>query len=281
MIAQLQRPASGGRPGDVGPTVTLPGLPSLVVGEVRHQRRVPIRHTVRMRTHLWLVDLDALAGRPSRGFRVADHFGGDGASIASQLREYAAALGEPVGPDDRLVMLAAPRLAGHVFNPLSVHWCLTPAGRVRFAVLEIHNTYGERHAQLVRLDDGERATVAKEFYVSPFFAVSGAYRVRLQLRPDRVHVAIVLDDEEGNPVFTAAFRGIPKPATRRARVAAFARTPFATLQTSARIRWHGVRLWARLPVQARPRHTPPWGPAAAVPDRPDPTDPSMTSGRVR
>ena len=275
------RPLGGVHPGSTG---QLPPLPSLVVGQVRHQRRAPIRHTVHMRTHLWLVDLDDLPARPQQGFRAADHFSGAGASIRDQLLGYAATQGESVGPDDRLLMLAAPRSVGHVFNPLSVHWCLGPDGRVRFAVLEIHNTYGERHAHLVRLDPAERARVAKQFYVSPFFAVAGAYRVRLQLQAHRVTVAIVLEDEAGQPVFTAAFRGTPRPATARARLTAFLRTPLAGHQTSARIRWHGLRLWARLPVQPRPAHVPPWvgqpgrsssHPADSIPADPAPAGPTQ------
>jgi DUF1365 family protein len=157
---------------------------------------------------------------------------------------------------------------------LSVHWCLTASGRPRFAVLEIHNTYGQRHAHLVHLDQRDRAEVAKEFYVSPFFAVSGRYRVRLQLGPHRVLVSIVLDDDQGRPLFAAAFRGTPRPATWSTRLAVALRTPLVAHQTSARIRWHGIRLWARLPVQPRPAHRPPW----AGTDDPDQTAPLLDAG---
>ncbi len=254
---------------DAGPVpsrarVTVPGLPALVVGSVWHERREPVRHNVRMRSYLWLVDLDELPGGRSR-FRAEDHFSGTDPSIRAGLQRFAAAAGEPVHNGDRVVMLAAARQGGHVFNPLSVHWCMTADDRVRFAVLEIHNTYGERHAHLVYPDDRGTALVDKQFYVSPFFEVDGRYRVRLNLRADRVLVSIVLE-REGRPVFTAVFRGIPVPATRLARWRAALRTPAVTRQVSARIRWHGIRLWRKLPIQPRPTHRPPWAATSTAGD---------------
>ena len=65
-----------------------------------------------------------------------------------------------------------------------------PTARSACVVAEVHNTYGERHCYLLRPDDAGRAEAAKEFYVSPFFAVDGSYEMRLpepgeRLRPRR------------------------------------------------------------------------------------------------
>ena len=237
---------------------SLPQLPAIVVGEVRHERRTPIRHTVRMRTHLWLVDLAALPrSRPWRSFAGADHFRGD-EGIRAGLQRFVEAQGESIGGNDRVVMLAAARSLGHVFNPLSVFWCLGPDGAARWAVLEIHNTYGERHAQLLQVNDKGVGHVPKEFYVSPFFAVAGGYRVRLTLTDRRVAVSVTLV-QGGLPVFVATFTGTPSRATARTVVRAELRTPLASRQTVTRIRWHGIRLWLRLPVVPRRPHTPPRG----------------------
>ena len=48
----------------------------------------------------------------------------------------------------------------------------------------MHNTYGERHAYLLRPDDGGRAATDKEFYVSPFNDVEGRYAIRFHLPTD-------------------------------------------------------------------------------------------------
>jgi DUF1365 family protein len=148
---------------------------------------------------------------------------------------------------------------GFVFDPLSVFWCLTSTGELRCVVLEIHNTYGERHAQLARPDAAGRFSLDKEFYVSPFFTVQGRYDVTLRVDAEKVTVAIELFQRERR-VFMAAFMGQARAATRAnvARVAL--RTPLVTYQIWALIRMHGVWLWLRrLPVIKRHPHQAPEG----------------------
>lgn len=235
------------------PAVTsLPALPAIVRGEVRHHRLHPVSHRVRMVTHLWLVDLTAA---DPRRFRSRDHFGsGDPRPVRDKLVAFAAEHHLATEPGDRLVMLAAAHTLGHVFNPLSVHWCLAGDGTVRWAVLEVHNTYGGRHAYPLRPDHAGRSEVDKEFYVSPFFTVDGTYRVVLRLAAEQVAVAITLRQRD-RTVFTATFTGRPHPARLLTRARAALRTPLATHQTSARIRLHGIWLWLRrLPLTDRTHH---------------------------
>lgn len=236
--------------------VGLPPLPAIVSGHVSHSRRMPVRHRFRYRTYQWLVDVDRL---PRRRFSARDHLG-LGPSLRDNIATFTAAHGIQLRQDDRVLMLANARSPfGFVFDPLSVFWCLTSTGELRCVVLEIHNTYGERHAQLARPDGAGRFTVGKEFYVSPFFTVDGRYDVTLRLDPDRVSVAIDLVQHDRR-VFSAAFTGQPRPATRRTVVRAALLTPFVTYQVWALIRMHGVVLWLRrLPVIHREPHIPPEG----------------------
>ena len=131
----------------------------------------------------------------------------------------------------------------------------------------MHNTYGERHCY--PLEAAERsgttlgatlgADVAKEFYVSPFFAVEGRYDIRTRLTGDQVAVAISLTQGE-ETVFTASVHGALRPATRGRVLRAVARNPLPSQRVSALIRWHGVRLWLRrLPVVPRRPHQAPKG----------------------
>ena len=241
--------------------IVLPVLPAVVNGRVRHRRFSPVRHDVGFRTYLWLVDLDHLPrDTVLASFRAADHLGADGEQgIKTKLLGFAQAQGQSTLPGDSLVMLTGARSWGHAFNPLTVYWCLTPAGQVRWSVLEVHNTYAEQHAYLVTPDTGGRAHVTKEFYVSPFFAASGHYLVRLRLDAENVAVNIALR-QDGRTVFSAGFDGHPVPADRGARLRSALRTPLVMHQTSARIRLHGIWLWLRgLPVVPRPAHSPPRG----------------------
>jgi hypothetical protein len=118
----------------------------------------------------------------------------------------------------------------------------------------VHNTYGQRHAYVLRPDDGDDM-VAKQLYVSPFNDMSGAYRVRARLTDAGVGVSVALE-REGQLVFTASLNGTPRPATRKAILMAALRSPLAGYRVSALIRLHGIRLWLRrLPVQPRPEVT--------------------------
>ncbi len=237
-------------------TSELPPVPALVPGTVHHLRRRPFRHGLRFRTYEWLIDIDAPPTLgPFATFRVRDHFGGGAEALREAVRAFVEAHGGAVADDERILMLAAGRSFGHAFDPLSVFWGLAPDGEVRWTVLEIHNTYGERHAHALRPSEG-RTRVTKAFYVSPFFPVSGDYDVRLELSRERVVVAIALE-QDGECVFTASFTGSPVPATAVNLAKTLVRTPFATWQTSARIRMHGIWLWLRrLPVVPKPHHEP-------------------------
>lgn len=224
--------------------------PALVVGWVRHARTGTVRHAFKHRVYQWLVDLDDLPRpRPWARFDARDHLAGNGPHIKDDLRCFLAARG--VEHEGRVLMLANARVLGYVFDPLTVFWCLGPDGQTRYVVAEVHNTYGERHAYLL---DPEPADVDKEFYVSPFNDVSGRYRLRFDLGPDRVRVRVALS-RDGKQMFGASFDGVPRPATRRATLAAAVRMPLMPQRVSALIRLHGLWLWARrVPVVRRPVH---------------------------
>jgi hypothetical protein len=237
-----------------------PQVPSLIEGTVTHTRRTPLAHRFRHRHFQWLVDVDDLPRLPwplslLARFDADDHLDGGrrGDGIRGDLDRFLAGRGVTLPARTRVLMLAHARSLGHVFDPLTVFWCLGPDGRLVAAVLEVHNTYRGRHAYLVDVDDTGRAVVDKAFYVSPFNDVSGSYAVRLVLDERRVAVAIRLA-RDGQTVLDAAMTGTPRPATGRSLVSTVARHAFMTYRVSALIRWHGVRLWMRrLPVVARPR----------------------------
>ncbi|HEX6150285.1 DUF1365 domain-containing protein, partial [Nocardioides sp.] len=189
-------------------------------------------------------------------FDARDHLDGgrQGGGIRGDVSRFLAHRGVELVPSDRVLMLAHARVLGHTFDPLTVFWCLAPNGALKATVFEVHNTYGERHAYLLDVDDTGRADVEKDFYVSPFNDTSGRYDVRLHLSTDRVTVRVGLD-RAGERVLTAVATGTPIPGTPQSLRRVFGRHLFITHRVSLLIRWHGVRLWlARLPVLPRPVH---------------------------
>ncbi|WP_405066008.1 DUF1365 domain-containing protein [Kribbella sp. NBC_01510] len=242
----------------------LPTLPALVVGHVWHRRRIPVRHEFRHRAYLWLVDLDELPQlppwlRPLATFDARDHLGSGSAGIKPAVERYLAHQGVVLGSGDRVVMLANARVLGYVFDPLTVFWCFAADGALRCVVAEVHNTYGERHAYLLRPEADGTAEVGKEFFVSPFNDVSGRYAFRFAVSPERLSISITLNRGD-RPVFAAGFGGRIRPATAMAVAKTALVLPAMPQRASILIRAHGIWLWLRgLPVLSRPVHQPPEG----------------------
>lgn len=242
-------------------TTTVPPVPALVVGTVRHARRIPLHNVFTHRHVQWLVDVDDLPrfrwplGMLAR-FEARDHLDGGrlGGRIRGDVERFLTRRGISLAPTDRVLMLAGARFLGYAFDPLTVFWCLSRDGHLDAVVLEVHNTYGERHAYLLDVDERGAAQVGKAFYVSPFNDVSGSYSVRLRLERDVVGVSIGLDRHDGR-VMTATSTGTPVAATPRALLRATARQLLTPQRVITLIRLHGVALWLRrLPVLPRPRH---------------------------
>jgi DUF1365 family protein len=248
-------------PATPGARLEVPPLPALVLGTVSHQRPGPVRHGFRHEVYQWLVDLDALPRqpwwlRPFATFRSADHVGDPHRSIRANVEHFLAQRGIRLAPGGRVLMLANARVLGHVFDPLTVFWCLRADDTLVCVVAEVHNTYGERHVYLLTPDQDGGAAVDKEFYVSPFNDLSGRYHMRFTLAPDRVGTSIVLR-RGGQVAFSASLHGRPVAATRAAVVRQLLTKPLMPQRVSALIRAHGIYLWLRrLPVVRRPHHRP-------------------------
>ena len=221
----------------------------LYAATITHTRRSPWQRRFTYRNHTWLVDLDALPDHGVLGrFEARDHLGDPGRTIRQNVETLLAAHGIGLA-GGRVLMAANARAFGYCFNPISVHWCFAADDSLAAVVVEVHNTYGDRHAYLVRPDDQGRARTDKLMYVSPFHGVDGVYDLAVPVPDDRLRVAVRLRTGDGE-VFSASLSG------RRTRSGPWRAAP-AALLGSARIRLHGVRLWLRrLPVRPRPVHTP-------------------------
>ena len=213
--------------------------PVIYESTLRHVRAAPIRHAFAYRSYHWLVDLDEMPrNRWLASFAPA-------AEIRRGVNQFLAGHGIHLD-GGRVLMLTAARVFGHAFNPLTVYWCHRRDGSLAAVVAEVHNTYGGEYRYLLRPDERGRADTAKEFYVSPFFAVDGAYRMILPVPGDRLNLAVSLDRDGGRP-FVATLRG-----RRRAVTGVTLLRQTASLLVAVRIKFQGVRLYLRgLPVVPR------------------------------
>ena len=215
---------------------------------VRHTRRTPFKRSFTHHSQTWVVDLDHLPDHGILGrFEARDHLGDPDTTIRGNLEAFLAEHDIDLH-GGRIVMAANARAFGYCFNPISVHWCWDAAGRLAATVVEVHNTYGDRHAYLVHPDDQGRASTPKAMYVSPFHGTDGRYDLVVPVPSgDRLDIVVNLTTDDGE-TFHASLSG------RRSQITPRQAAP-AAIRGALLIRMHGIWLWLRrLPVQPRPAH---------------------------
>jgi DUF1365 family protein len=221
---------------------------------------------------MMLIDLDELdalnaglrlfsVGKPNlMDFRPSDHLQPERGSLRGQVEQIL--LDGGLAPGGRVRLLCMPRVLGAVFNPLSVYFCEDPEGRLQAILYEVNNTFGQRHAYLLRADGAARIeqVCEKAFYVSPFNGMDLRYRFKVTppgpLEDEApLSVRIEVDDLSG-PVLTAAFSGRRSPLTDAAIVSAWLRHPVLAAKVVGAIHWEALKLWMK-GVRLTPRPPPP------------------------
>ncbi|MCZ4497809.1 MAG: FAD-dependent oxidoreductase [Marmoricola sp.] len=225
--------------------------PRIYRSTITHTRREPLKNRFQNRSHLWLVDLDDLPDHGALGrFEARDHLGDPTRTIRQNVESFLASEGVVV-TGGRILMVANARAFGYNFNPISVFWCHDASGDLAATVVEVHNTYGDRHAYLVHPDDAGHAMVTKAMYVSPFHGTDGHYELTVPVPGDTLQISVRLVTGSGAR-FDAVLRGdVVTGNTRLAMI----RAASAAIRGALQIRIKGVRLWTRrLAVQPRPSH---------------------------
>lgn len=149
--------------------------------------------------------------------------------------------------DGQVLLLAQPRILGHVFNPVSFWLCHDMQGALRVVIAEVSNTFGDRHCYLCHRDDLEPIsrsdvlTAQKIFHVSPFQPVEGQYTFRFDIRADRIGVWI--DYSTGNEGLYATLTGPRAPLTSWGIVKACLRRPLGSRRVLGLIHWQALKLW--------------------------------------
>lgn len=226
-------------------------------GETFHGRKGTVENAFRYGVDYLLLDPEApprgpaLFARNRTGLLALhdiDHGGPRGAGRgAAWVREVLAQHALGATADGRLLLMAQPRVLGHVFNPVAFWLCHDAGGALRVVIVEVNNTFGQRHSYLCHHDDlrpitaADRLSARKVFHVSPFQPVAGKYTFRFDIRPDRVGVWIDYDAPDGG--LLATLTGRRTPLTTRAILGMAMRRPFGSRRVLALIHWQALKLW--------------------------------------
>lgn len=231
-------------------------------GQVRHVRLRPKQHEFTYDTFFLMLPMRQLNDPESMGglsvnqrahisFYDCDHGDGRGPEAGGALA-WMNALLESEGihdVDGEIWLHTYPRILGYTFKPVSFWYCHRIDGSLRAILVEVNNTFGERHCYL--LDSpryGVELTAKKCFHVSPFCRVEGQYRFRFVRThhegQDRTVVRVDLDDDHG-PLLNTSVSGKLEPVSDRTLERAKRRYPAMTLMVMARIHWQALRLWIK------------------------------------
>ncbi len=236
-----------------------PPCASIATGVVRHRRLRPAANAFEYRTYFLMLPMRRLRTqacaelRRNRfgllSFHDRDH--GDGrADALAWLDEVLHAEGIH-DADGEAWLQTYPRVLGYVFKPVSFWHCERADGSLAAILVEVNNTFGERHCYLLageHLAYGRDLQARKVFHVSPFSHVTGSYRFRFMRAPspDGARCIARIDHEDaGGALLQTSLSGRLAPLTRASVHRAFFGMPMMSFGVIARIHWQALRVWLK------------------------------------
>ena len=213
-------------------------------GTVHHVRLEPRRHAFRYRVWMLLVDLERQPATPW-WLRPVIRF--DGLMAAEAVRERLSEV-DIETRSVRILALTQPASLGHSFNPVNFYFCERQGDLMALLVQVTNTPWGETHCYVLDargrpLCGSHRFDFAKAFHVSPFLSMQGRYCLRLDVRDDRLRIALRLVG--GSAPFSACLSLLAQPFTYSAVLAASLRRPAQNALTLLRIYWQAGRLLAK------------------------------------
>lgn len=245
----------------------------LYEAEVFHRRLSPKTHQFLYRVFLFGLDLDELP-KLAKKFRFSpllginrpglyswqerDHLGKDSSRpVRERLGNWLQARSERI--PDRVFFLTNLRVAGYVFNPISIFFCSRADGTPLPAVVQVGNTFGEQKLYLVPPSGPAsfRWRGPKNYYVSPFSELDDEFDFRLELPGEKLRI-LVDDFRAGEKILVSSLIGQRRELTPGRLLGYAIKYPLMTLQVITLIHFEALRLWWKKVPYRRKEERPEW-----------------------
>ena len=149
-----------------------------------------------------------------------------------------------------IVLLTVPRSLGYAFNPVSFHYCYGLNGKLCLVVVEINNTYGEKHVYILSKQNEQapgslpnvmRYVEKKDFFVSPFNDLRGHYEFMMSPLGDELDIRINLVRNE-QLLLGSRIHGRAQPLSGANLLWTLVSHPGTAALALPRIAWQALRL---------------------------------------
>lgn len=228
---------------------------------VMHHRLAPKAHHFQHDIFMFYLDLDELEivaqniflfsynRKNLYSFRDTDHEPAGKNPLKERIVAFLRQNGIDLGPFGRVTLLTLPRVAGYIFNPVSIYYCFNAEGSPICSVAEVGNTFREMKLFLLRREELNAGTtfakiVPKHFYVSPFSSLNLSFDFKLKIPGDKLDIKI--DDRDGaDKVLISTLTGKCAALTNKTLAWFTLKYPLITLKVIFLIHWHALRLWLK------------------------------------
>ena len=234
----------------------------LYAGQVYHKRTRPAVHVLRYSVFSLLIDISEIEDLARRhwlfshnrfnllGFHDRDFGEHNTEALEQYIGRKLQEAGIPTKPS-HILLSCYPRVLGHAFNPLSVFYCMDKDDNCFAVIHEVHNTFGERHAYVLPVNDEYHEnrrwihqTTDKTLFVSPFAHMGMHYEFRLNRPADRQVIVIRASDEQGL-LITASYIAERQVLSTSQLLKHFFKIPMLGAKVVGGIHWEALKLWLK------------------------------------
>ncbi len=146
---------------------------------------------------------------------------------------------------DKIKILCLPDILGYSFNPISVFIGFDRFKKAKIAIFEVNNTFNERHAYYCQiLKNKNHFFFKKKLYVSPFFKVKGAYKIKLKMINKKISLNIDYEVKRKR-VFSANFSGKTLELNSKNLIKVFFKRIFQNIKITFGIYFQALKLFIK------------------------------------